>query len=236
MSVRILYKWFGVTFALPNVGEKKIARRQEHSKKAIRFDLDTGEPLPAETGFAQLAQELVEAALGQGIELTGPDGLLTGLTRQVLQTALEVEMADDPGYEKNDPAGSNRLNSRNGSTPKTLRMEISEVTVQVPEDPQVKFEPDRARGPAPDRGDRRGRDLAQCEADHDRRDPKSYCRDLCAGDPPRPGVEGHRPCADRHALLAATPLGSRAVSGRRCESSRRRFPCPVAELTAPALT
>ena len=30
-----------------------------------------------------MAEELVAAARGQGIELTGPDGLLTGLTRQV---------------------------------------------------------------------------------------------------------------------------------------------------------
>ena len=58
------------------------------------MDPNTGELLSAENDFAGIAEELVAAARGQGIELTGPNGLLTGLTRQVLQTALEVEMAD----------------------------------------------------------------------------------------------------------------------------------------------
>ncbi|MCU1526737.1 MAG: hypothetical protein JWP75_500 [Frondihabitans sp.] len=45
-------------------------------QKHVRFDLETGRPLPAETDFAALAAELVESAKGQGIELTGPNGLL----------------------------------------------------------------------------------------------------------------------------------------------------------------
>jgi putative transposase len=110
-------------------------------QKHLRFDPETGRPLPAETDFAALAAELVESAKGQGIELTGPNGLLTGLTRQVLQTALEVEMSDHLGYDKHDFDGRNGQNSRNGSTPKTLRTEIGEVTVQIPRDRQGTFEP-----------------------------------------------------------------------------------------------
>jgi putative transposase len=66
-------------------------------QKHIQVDPDTGEVLPADTDFAALAEELVAAARGQGIQLTGPNGLLSDLTRQVLQTALEVEMADHLG-------------------------------------------------------------------------------------------------------------------------------------------
>jgi hypothetical protein len=40
---------------------------------------------------------LVAQAREQGLELTGPDGLLTGLTKRVLETALEVEMAAELG-------------------------------------------------------------------------------------------------------------------------------------------
>jgi len=36
----------------------------------------------------QLAQELVEAARADGVELVGLGGLLTGLTKTVLETAL----------------------------------------------------------------------------------------------------------------------------------------------------
>jgi putative transposase len=55
------------------------------------------------------------------VELTGPNGLLTGLTKRVLETALEVEMADHLGYDRHYPAGAGSGNSRNGSTGKTLR-------------------------------------------------------------------------------------------------------------------
>lgn len=110
-------------------------------QKHLRLDPDTGEVLAAENDFAAIADELVAAARGQGIELTGPNGLLTGLTRQVLQTALEVEMADHLGYDKHDPVGRNGGNSRNGSTPKTVRTEVGEITVQVPRDRAGTFAP-----------------------------------------------------------------------------------------------
>ena len=45
------------------------------------------------------AAELVERARSEGVELTGDNGLLTALVRQVLQTGLEVEMTDHLGYE-----------------------------------------------------------------------------------------------------------------------------------------
>jgi hypothetical protein len=44
--------------------------------------------------LSALADELVAAAKGRGVELTGPGGLLTGLSKRVLATALEVEMTD----------------------------------------------------------------------------------------------------------------------------------------------
>ena len=68
-----------------------------------------------------LAEQLVASAAQQGVQLTGADGLLTALTRQVLQAALEVEMADHLGFDKGDRAGRGAGNIRNGSTPKTVR-------------------------------------------------------------------------------------------------------------------
>jgi transposase-like protein len=91
--------------------------------------------------MSRLAEQLVAAAAGQGIQLTGDGGLLTALTRQVLQTALEVEMAEHLGYDKRDPAGRGADNIRNGSYPKTVRTEIGEVTVDVPRDRAGRFEP-----------------------------------------------------------------------------------------------
>ena len=110
-------------------------------RKHLQFDPESGEVLAAENDFAAIADEFVAAARGQGIELTGPNGLLTGLTWQVLQTALEVEMADHLDYDKHDPLGRNGGNSRNGSTPKTVRTEVGEVTVQIPRDRAGTFAP-----------------------------------------------------------------------------------------------
>jgi transposase-like protein len=91
--------------------------------------------------MSRLAQQLVAQAAGQGVQLTGDGGLLTGLTRQVLQAALEAEMAAHLGFERGDPAGRGAVNIRNGSYPKTVRTEIGEVTVDVPRDRAGTFEP-----------------------------------------------------------------------------------------------
>ena len=67
---------------------------------------------------------LVARARTEGVELTGDGGLLTGLVRQVLQTGLEVEMAEHLGYERHDPSGRGTPNSRNGSSPKRVKTEV----------------------------------------------------------------------------------------------------------------
>ena len=51
-----------------------------------------------EAAMRDWAELLVARARGEGVELTGEDGLLTGLVRQVLQCGLEVEMAEHLGY------------------------------------------------------------------------------------------------------------------------------------------
>lgn len=81
----------------------------------------TGELVEAEVDLSALAEQLVATATNQGIELTGPNGLLNGLTRQVLQSALEAELADHLGYDRYHTAGRGSGNSRNGSSPKTVR-------------------------------------------------------------------------------------------------------------------
>jgi transposase-like protein len=62
----------------------------------------------------------VAAARTSGIELAGTDGLLTGLTKQVLETALDVELTEHLGYDCHERTGGGG-NVRNGSTAKTVR-------------------------------------------------------------------------------------------------------------------
>ena len=68
-----------------------------------------------EAAMKDWAELLVARARSEGVELTGEDGLLTGLVRQVLQTGLEVEMAEHLGYERHAVEGRGSGNSRNGS-------------------------------------------------------------------------------------------------------------------------
>jgi putative transposase len=89
----------------------------------------------------QLAQQLLAQAKEQGVELVGPDGLLNQLTKRVLETALEEEMAEHLGYDKHDPVGRNLGNSRNGIRSKTVLTEIGPVEIDVPRDTDASFTP-----------------------------------------------------------------------------------------------
>jgi transposase-like protein len=90
----------------------------------------------------QLAEELVERARDEGVELVGPDGLLTGLMKDVLETGLEAEMSEHLGYDKHDPAGRERgSNSRNGTRSKTVLTDVGPVEIEVPRDRDGSFEP-----------------------------------------------------------------------------------------------
>src|SRR5512133_553119 len=93
------------------------------------------------TGEEMLARGLVECAWSEGVELVGRGGLLSDLTKKVLEAALEVEMEDRLGYAKHAPEGRNRGNSRNGSRSKTVLTEVGEVEIAVPRDREGLVEP-----------------------------------------------------------------------------------------------
>jgi putative transposase len=99
------------------------------------------EPAVAAVDEQGVAEQLVAQARAKGIELVGPNGLLSQLTKRVLETALEVEMTDHLGYDKHDPVGRNHGNSRNGTRPKTLLTEIGPVEIDVPRDLGASFTP-----------------------------------------------------------------------------------------------
>lgn len=91
--------------------------------------------------MAEWAEMLVARARDEGVSLTGDDGLLTAMVRQVLQTGLEVEMTDHLGYERHDPAGRGSGNNRNGGYVKTVTTDVGDVDVFMPRDRQGTFEP-----------------------------------------------------------------------------------------------
>jgi putative transposase len=88
------------------------------------------------------AAELVRRARAQGLSLTGPDGLLKQLTKTVIETALDQELAWYLGHAEHARAGNETGNVRNGSRPKTVLTESAgEVSIDVPRDRDGTFEP-----------------------------------------------------------------------------------------------
>lgn len=98
-------------------------------------------PAVAGQDVATLAEQLVTSASERGIELTGEDGLLTALTRQVLQSALQAEMDHHLGYGKHEVTGRGSGNWRNGTSPKTVTTEIGQIELDVPRERAGTFEP-----------------------------------------------------------------------------------------------
>jgi len=74
-------------------------------------------------------------------EVVGQDGLIKQLTGRILQRALEAEMTEHLGYEKNSNDGDNSGNNRNGHTEKTVLLENQSATIDIPRDRNGTFEP-----------------------------------------------------------------------------------------------
>jgi putative transposase len=115
-------------------------------KNTVEMSLEpTARSVPFVAGdtpaMREWTEQLVARARAEGVELTGDDGLLTAMIRQVLQTGLEVELADHLGYEPHDPAGRGSGNSRNGSSAKTVTTDIGDVELRVPRDRNSTFDP-----------------------------------------------------------------------------------------------
>jgi transposase-like protein len=90
----------------------------------------------------EAARELVRAAKAKGLASSGPGGLLKTLEKAVIEAALDEEMSEHLGYDKHDPVGRNRGNSRNGTRTKTVSTDAcGPVEIDVPRDRDGTFEP-----------------------------------------------------------------------------------------------
>ena len=99
----------------------------------------TGEIIDEKKLAQQLLEQSREQSREQGVGLIGPGGLLSGLTKTVLEAALEAEMTEHLGHEHGEtPMGSNM---RNGLRTKTVLTEIGPVEIEVPRDRDGSFEP-----------------------------------------------------------------------------------------------
>ena len=74
-------------------------------------------------------------------DLFSENGLLQQLTKALVERALNGELTHHLGYEKHSPTGNNSGNSRNGTTPKTLKGKRGQLEIEVPRDRNGEFEP-----------------------------------------------------------------------------------------------
>ena len=88
----------------------------------------------------ELVDELLAGAKTEE-EIVGPGGLLSQLTKRLVERAMEVELTDHLGYEPHQEPSGGAGNTRNGSTPKTLVTEHGPVPIDTPPDRDGSFEP-----------------------------------------------------------------------------------------------
>ena len=74
-------------------------------------------------------------------DISGKNGLLKRMLKDMTEQILEAEMADHLGYDKHSSEGKNTGNSRNGKTAKTVRSGFGEVSLETPRDRNGTFEP-----------------------------------------------------------------------------------------------
>lgn len=91
----------------------------------------------------EAALTFVRMAKEEGLDLTGPDGLLKQFTKSVLETALDEEMTEHLGCAKHKKSKDGRAaNTRNGTTAKTVVTDsVGPVRIEVPRDRDGSFEP-----------------------------------------------------------------------------------------------
>jgi putative transposase len=92
----------------------------------------------------EVLDELLAGAQGEE-EIVGPGGLLSQLTKRLVERAMEVELTDHLGYEPHLEPPGGAGNARNGSTPKTLITEQGAVRIDSPRDRNGTFEPQIVR-------------------------------------------------------------------------------------------
>jgi len=74
-------------------------------------------------------------------DLLGQNGLLKQLQKRLLEKALGAELTAHLGYGKHAAAGKNTGNSRNGTSPKTMKGEFGSLELATPRDRNGTFEP-----------------------------------------------------------------------------------------------
>ena len=129
-----------------------VARSEPGGRAQRRAGAARREPPPrpelADEVKALLPDELIDELLAGARteeEIAGQGGLLSQLTKRLVERAMEVELTDHLGYEPHQEPPGGAGNTRNGSTPKTLITEHGSVEINTPRDRAGSFDPQIVR-------------------------------------------------------------------------------------------
>lgn len=140
---------------MPSIQEKKSFQRAAVSEPYGAGE-PPGEPAPPPGILDRMPDEIrrklpdsvvdeLLAGASSEEEIVGPGGLLSQLTKRLVERALEVEITDHLGYERHVEPPGGAENQRNGSTRKTLVTEHGPVEINTPRDRDGSFEPKLVR-------------------------------------------------------------------------------------------
>ncbi len=103
-------------------------------------------------GHGELPEAVTDRLLGALIggkrseaEVLGPEGVLGGLTRRLIERVLAEELSEHLGYPAGQAPPGGAGNSRNGGTPKTVLTGNGPVRIETPRDRKSRFEPELVR-------------------------------------------------------------------------------------------
>lgn len=74
-------------------------------------------------------------------DITGKNGILKRLLKNMVEKILEAEISESLGYDKYAAEGKHSGNSRNGKTAKTVKSDFGEFPLETPRDRKGEFEP-----------------------------------------------------------------------------------------------
>jgi putative transposase len=93
---------------------------------------------------AGLPDELIDELLAGARtpeQITGAGGLLSRLTKRLVERAMAAELSEHLGYEHGQAPPGGVGNARNGMTPKTIHTEHGSVRIEQPRERKGSFEP-----------------------------------------------------------------------------------------------
>jgi putative transposase len=106
----------------------------EETMPVVASDLDVDD----------LSDELIDELLAGARtpeEIAGPDGLLSRLTKRLVERSMAAELSEHLGYEHGEAPPGGAGNARNGTTAKTIHTGHGSVRIEQPRDRQGSFEP-----------------------------------------------------------------------------------------------